>query len=206
MKWKKIADDQKCGQLCCPAPYLRHNTSDRHNKHIDTKVYPLRVQSWKAWWKSSSNVWDTWQNMKEGKLSALQDKTWPFSVCGRATKLVLSRVERLLFPHNFVHRVQGDPGYHNNRKWLLFARRRAVAADRPEKRALFLELVNLNERYSLSSRWIFTDKLFPFRLGKDLSISIYFLKIRAKMTPQRRSKAIDDYLSKIDWPGVKLIL
>ena len=82
--------------------YLRNHTSDRHDKHIDTKVYPLRVQSWKARWKSSSNVWDTWQNVKEGKLSALQDKTRPFSVCGTATKLVLSRVERPLLPRDFV--------------------------------------------------------------------------------------------------------
>ena len=100
--------------------YLRNHTSDHHDKHIDTKVYPLRVQSWKARWKSSSNVWDTWQNAKEGKLSALQDKTRLFSVCGTATKLVLSRVDRLLLPRNFVHWVQGDPGSHNNRKWLLF--------------------------------------------------------------------------------------
>ena len=123
--------------------YLRNHTSDHHDKHIDTKLYPLRVQSWKARWKSSSNVWDTWQNAKEGKLSALQHKTRPFSVCGTATKLVLSRVDRHLFPRNFVHWVQGDPGSHNNRKWLLFARRRAAAADRPLKRALFLELVNV---------------------------------------------------------------
>ena len=81
--------------------------------------------------------------MKEGKWSALQDKTWPFSVCGTATKLVCSRVYRLLLPRNFVHTVQGDPRYHNNRKWLLFALRRAAAANRPEKRALFLELLNL---------------------------------------------------------------
>ena len=38
--------------------------------------------------------------------------------------------------------LRGDPGSHNNRKWLLFARRRAAAAYRPLKRALFLELVN----------------------------------------------------------------
>ena len=173
MKWKKIANDQKCGQLCCPAPYLRNHTSDRHDKHIDTKVYPLRVQSWKARWKSSSNLWDTLQNVKEGKLSALQDKTRPFSVCGTATKLVLSRVERLLLPRNFVHRVQGDPGYHNNRKCLLFARRRTAVADRPEKRALFLELVNFERRYSSSSRRIFTNEVSPFRLGKDLSIGTF---------------------------------
>ena len=65
-------------------------------------------------------------------------------------KLVLSRVERLLLPRNFVHtRVQADPGYHNNTKWLLFARRRAAAADRPEKRALFLELVNFERTLQL---------------------------------------------------------
>ena len=87
--------------------------------------------------------------MKEGKLSALQDKTRPFSVCGTATKLVLSRVDRLLLPRNFVHRVQGDPGKHNNRKWLLFVRRRAAAADRPEKRALFVELVNFERTLQL---------------------------------------------------------
>ena len=28
--------------------YLTNHTSDRHDKHIDTKVYPLRIQSWKA--------------------------------------------------------------------------------------------------------------------------------------------------------------
>ena len=129
--------------------YLRNHTSDRHDKHIDTKVYPLRVQSWKAQWESSSNVWDTWQNAKEGKLSALQDKTRPFSVCGTATKLVLSRVDRLLLPRNFVHWVQDDPGSHNNKKWLLFARRRAAAADRPLKQALFLELVNFERTLQL---------------------------------------------------------
>ena len=64
-------------------------------------------------------------------------------------KLVLSRVERPLLPRDFVHRVQGDPGYHNNRKWLLFARRRAAAADRPEKRALFLESVGLERTIQL---------------------------------------------------------
>ena len=122
--------------------YLRNHTSDHHDKHIDTKLYPLRVQSWKTRWKSSSNVWDTWQNAKEGKLSALQDKTRPFSVCGVATKLVLSRVYRHPLPRNFVHWVQDDPGSHNYRKWLLFARRRAAGADWPLKRALFLELVN----------------------------------------------------------------
>ena len=47
------------------------------------------------------------------------------------------------------HRVQSDPGYHNNRKWLLFARRRAAAADRPEKGALFLELVNFERTLQL---------------------------------------------------------
>ena len=87
--------------------------------------------------------------MKEGKLSALQDKTRPFLVCGTATKLVLSRVERPLFPRNFVHRVQGDPSSHNDRKWLLIARRRAAAADRPEKRALFLELVSFERTIQL---------------------------------------------------------
>ena len=122
--------------------YLRNHTSDHHDKHIDTKLYPLRVQSWKVQWKSSSNVWDTWQNVKVGKLSALQDKTRPFLVCGTATKLVLSRVDRHLLPRNFVYWVQGNLCRQNNRKWLLFARRRAAAADRPLKRALFLELVN----------------------------------------------------------------
>ena len=117
--------------------YLRNHTSDHHDRHIDTKLYPLRVQWWKARWKSSSNVWDTWQNAKEGKLSALQDKTRPFSVCGTATKLVLSRVDRHLLPRNFVHRVQGDPGSHNNRKWLLFARRRGAGRGSTAKASAF---------------------------------------------------------------------
>ena len=130
-------------------------------------------------------------------------KTRPFSVCGTATKLVLSRVERLLLPRNFIHRVQGDPSYHNNRKWLLFARRRAAAADRPEKRALSLSWWTSNERYGSSSRRIFTNEVPPFRLGKDLSIGTALFKIRAKMISQRRFKAIDDYPSKFDWPGIK---
>ena len=61
----------------------------------------------------------------------------------------------------------------------------------------------LNERYSSSSPRIFTNKVSPFRLGKDLSIGIFLFKIRAKMIPQNRSEAIDDYLSKFDWPGIK---
>ena len=75
-------------------------------------------------------------------MSALGEKTRPFSVCGTAAKLVLSRTDRLLLPRNFVHRIQGDSGNHNNRKWLLFPRRRAAAADRPEMRELFVKLVN----------------------------------------------------------------
>ena len=39
--------------------------------------------------------------------------------------------------------------------------------------------------------------------GKYLSIGTFLMKIRAKMTPQRRFKAIDDYPSKFDWPGIK---
>ena len=60
-----------------------------------------------------------------------------------------SRVDRLLLPRNFVHGVQGDPGYHNNRKSLLFVRRPAAAADRPEKRALFFEVVNFERTLQL---------------------------------------------------------
>ena len=60
-----------------------------------------------------------------------------------------------------------------------------------------------NERHSSSSRWILTNKVSPFRWGKYLSIGTFSLKIRAKMTPQRRFKAIDDYPSKFDWPGIK---
>ena len=151
----------KFWNFCLNALYLRNHTSDRHDKHTDTKVYPLRFQSWKAWWKSSSNVWDTWQNVKEGKLSTLQDKTRPFSVCGTATKLVLSRVERPLLPRNFVHRVQGDPSYLTDRKWLLFARRRAAAADRPEKRALFLELVSFERMIQLE----FTADIYKYGIS-----------------------------------------
>ena len=127
--------------------YLRNHTSDHHDKHIDAKHYPLRVQSWKARWESSSNVWDTWQNAKEGKLSALQDKTRPFSVCGTATKLAFSRVDGLLLPCNFVHWVKDNQGSHHNRKWLLFAPRRA--AEGPLKQALFLELVNFERTLQL---------------------------------------------------------
>ena len=61
----------------------------------------------------------------------------------------------------------------------------------------------LNECYSSSSRRIFTNEVSPFRCGKDLSIGTFLFKIRAKMTPQRCSKAIDDYPSKFDWPGIK---
>ena len=118
-------------------------------------------------------------------------------------KLVLSRVERLLLPRNFVHRVQGDPGYHNNRKWLLFARRRAAAADRPEKRALFLELVNFERTLQLEFTADFTNEVSPFRLGKDLSIGTLLFKTRAKMISQCHFKAIDDYPSNFDWPGIK---
>ena len=121
--------------------YLRNPTSDRHDKHIDTKVYPLRVRSPKKRGEKAlqaSEIHGKTQNVKVGKLSALQDKTWPFSVCGTAAMLVLSRVDRLLLPRNFVHGVQGDAGYHNNRKWLLFARRRAAAADRPESKRFSL--------------------------------------------------------------------
>ena len=60
-----------------------------------------------------------------------------------------------------------------------------------------------NERYSSSSRRIFTNKVSPFRLGNDLSIGTFLFKIRAKMILQRRFKAIDDYPSKFDWPGIK---
>ena len=60
-----------------------------------------------------------------------------------------------------------------------------------------------NERYGSSSRRILTNKVYPFRLGKDLSIGIFLLKIRAKMTPQRRFKAVDDYPSKFHWPGIQ---
>ena len=60
-----------------------------------------------------------------------------------------------------------------------------------------------NERYSSSSWRIFTNEVSPFRLGKDLSIGTFIFKIRAKMTPQRCSKTIDDYPSKFDWPGIK---
>ena len=60
-----------------------------------------------------------------------------------------------------------------------------------------------NERCSSSSRRILANKVSPFSLGKDLSIDAFLWKIRAKMTPQRRSKAIDDYPSKFDWPGIK---
>ena len=37
----------------------------------------------------------------------------------RGSKTTLHGPHNLLLPRNFVHRVQGDPGYHNNRKWLL---------------------------------------------------------------------------------------
>ena len=141
--------------------------------------------------------------MKEGKLLALQDKTRPFSVCGTATKLVLSRVERPLLPRNFVHRVQGDPSYRNNRKWLLFARRPAAAADRPEKRALFLELAGFERTIQLEFTAEFYKKDIAVRLGKDLSIGTFLFKFRAKMISQRRFKAIDVYPSKFDWPGIK---
>ena len=60
-----------------------------------------------------------------------------------------------------------------------------------------------NERYSSSSRRIFTNKVSPFSLGKYLSIGTFLFKIRAKMIPQRCSKSIDDYPSKFDWPGIK---
>ena len=62
-----------------------------------------------------------------------------------------------------------------------------------------------NEHYSSSSRRIFANKVSPFRLaiGKDLSIGTSLFKIRAKMTTQRLSKAIDGYSSKFDWPGIK---
>ena len=40
-----------------------------------------------------------------------------------------------------------------------------------------------NDRYSSSSRQILTNKVSPFRWGKDLSIGTFLLKIRAKMTP-----------------------
>ena len=60
-----------------------------------------------------------------------------------------------------------------------------------------------NERYSSSSRRIFTNKASPFRLGKDLFIGTFLFKIRAKMISQRCFKAIDDYPSKFDWPGIK---
>ena len=65
-----------------------------------------------------------------------------------------------------------------------------------------------NEHYSSSSRRILTNKVSSFRLGKDLSIDIgtFRFKIRAKMTPQRRSKPIDDYPSKFDWPGIKELI
>ena len=53
-----------------------------------------------------------------------------------------------------------------------------------------------------SSRRILKNEVSPFSLGKALSIGTFLLKFRAKMTPQRRSKAIDDYSSKFDWPGI----
>ena len=55
-----------------------------------------------------------------------------------------------------------------------------------------------NGRYSSSSKRILTNEESPFRLGKDLSNGTFRFKIRAKMTPQRRSNAIDDYPSKFD--------
>ena len=60
-----------------------------------------------------------------------------------------------------------------------------------------------NDRCSSSSRRILTNKVSPFSLGKDLSIGAFRWKICAKMTPQHRFKAIDDYPSKFDWPGIK---
>ena len=60
-----------------------------------------------------------------------------------------------------------------------------------------------NKRYSSSSRRIFTNKVSPFRLGKDLSIRTFRFKIRAKMTAQRCSKTIVHYWTKFDWPGIK---
>ena len=59
------------------------------------------------------------------------------------------------------------------------------------------------EHYSSSSRRTLTNEASPYRLEKDLSIGTFFFKICAKMTPQRRSKAIDNYPSKFDWPGIK---
>ena len=67
----------------------------------------------------------------------------------------------------------------------------------------FLSWWTSNDRYSSSPRQILTSEVSPFSLGKDLSIGTFLLKIRAKMTPQCCSKAIDDYPSKFDWPGIK---
>ena len=141
--------------------------------------------------------------MKVGKLSALQDKTRPFSVCGTATKLILSQVERLLLPRNFVHRVQGDPGTitTGNGCSLPDAGPRSQI-DRKSER-FSLSWWTSNERYSSSLRRIFTNEISPFRVGKDLSIGTFYFKIHAKMISQRRFKAIDDYPSKFDWPGIK---
>ena len=60
-----------------------------------------------------------------------------------------------------------------------------------------------NERYNSSSRRNFTNEVYPFRLGKDLSIGTFLFKIRAKMISQRRFKAIDDYPSNLTGPALK---
>ena len=70
------------------------------------------------------------------------------------------------------------------------------------------ELVSLswwtsNDRYSFSSRRILTNKVSPFRWGKDLSIDIFVLKIRAKMTPQRRFEASTTIRRNLTVPALK---
>ena len=38
-----LVDPNFCDGLPLKMQYLRNYTSDRHDKHINTKVYPLRV-------------------------------------------------------------------------------------------------------------------------------------------------------------------
>ena len=184
--------------------YLRNHTPDHHDKHIDTKVYPLRVQSWKAQWKSSSNVWDTWQNAKEGKLS--------FS----KTKRDRSRSVEQLRSSFFLESI-GFFLVTSSIEWKAI--RAAITTENgcslrdagPQPRIdRYGERVSLswwtsNDRYSLSSRRILTNKVSPFRWGKGLSIGTFLLKIRAKMTPQRRFEPSTTISRNLTGPALKTI-
>ena len=112
---------------------------------------------------------DTWQNVKEGKLSALRHKTRPLSVCGTATRsstffksmafffLVTSTIDSkaiqvTIAKENGCSLPDARPRPRLDRKTEFFSLRWQTS----------------NERYSSSLRRILKNKVSPFRLGKDV--------------------------------------